>query len=164
MALRAFEVGDMSDSKITLDRALPAFCEAWSTHEADAVLALWDMTDSQCSWLSARGESRLFGPAAVTELVTAALRTHARIRLRPRAVHARVIGDGLGAFFAEVDWAFWTTVDGRPEGGTFRVSGVLREGGPGFRLCHYAESPLAPIVELRQFYQQVAAEGHEGMT
>ncbi len=147
----------------SIETVLNGFWAGWSAHSAAAILALWDADDPECSWLSARAEQRLFGSSAIAAFVEETLQCFPLIKLRPRNVHARPIADALGAFFAEVDWANRRNDDERMLGGSYRVSGVVRLRDEGWRICHYAESPLAPIVELRQFYQQIAADGHEGL-
>ena len=147
-----------------LRATVEAFCSAWSARDQAALTRLWDDDDPACSYLPARSEQRLIGAAAVQAFIARTLSTFAVIRMRPRSLHVRRLGEALGAAFAEVDWALKGAAAGPPLGGTIRVSAVLRRHGGRWRLAHYAEAPLAPLVELRRFYQKVAADGHEALS
>ena len=83
------------------------------------------------------------------------------IRMRPQTVHSRHLNDDLGAVFAVIDWALRKNESTPLMGGSIRISAVLRRANERWRLCHYAEAPVAPLVELRRFYQKIAADGHQ---
>ena len=145
-----------------LEKTVNRFFAAWCSRDATALQALWDTDDRSCSYLPAKAEQRLIGADAVMAYITARTGGFETIRLRPRKLYLRRMTDQLGSVFAEVDWALKKHAESRPIGGTLRVSGVLRDVNGHWRFCHYAESPLAPLVELRRFYQAIAADGHEG--
>ena len=47
----------------------------------------------------------------------------------------------------------------KPVGGDLRVTAVFRKTPAGWRLFHYVEAPLAPIIYVRRLYQgQVDAD------
>jgi uncharacterized protein (TIGR02246 family) len=140
-----------------------SFWQAWSDRDAERLAGLWDMSDDGCSYLPAQSPARLVGPAAVRNWFSAAMAEFATIRMRPKVVHPRRLNSDLGALFAEIDWLLCRNEAAMPMGGSIRISAVVRGTDDGWRLCHYAEAPLAPIVELRRFYQKIAADGHGGM-
>ena len=145
-----------------LEKAVNDFFSAWCSRDATALEGLWDTDDLSCSYLPAKAEQRLVGADAVLAYIKTRARGFATIRMRPRKLYPRRMTEQLGSIFAEVDWALKKHADSQPIGGTIRVSGVLRAVNGHWRFCHYAESPLAPLVELRRFYQAIAADGHEG--
>ena len=140
-----------------------SFWQAWSDRDSAQLVSLWDMSDGGCSYLPAESPERLMGPAAVSNWFAATTTEFATIRMRPKAVHPRRLNADLGALFAEIDWLLCRNEAATPIGGSIRISAVVRGTDDGWRLCHYAEAPLAPIVELRRFYQKIATDGHGGM-
>jgi ketosteroid isomerase-like protein len=147
-----------------LEACFPAFCDAWSDRDLPRVLDMWDWQDGGCSWLGATHEARLFGPQDIRRHMKETFDAHDVHQLRPGVVSVRSLAPDLGSWFAETDWAISQESGKPPIAGTFRVSGIVRLREGRWLLCHYAESPLAPIIELRQFYQAVARDGHEAMT
>ena len=147
-----------------LAAVVEAFYSAWSARDQQRLLAMWATDDPACSYLPAKAERRLIGADAVTGFIAERTTTFQTIRMRPHNIHLRRLTDDLGSLFAEVDWALKKTSTSKAIGGTLRVSGVLRRSAGSWRFCHYAEAPLAPLVELRGFYQTIGADGHEALT
>ena len=147
-----------------LETAVRSFYSAWSSGDSEALLALWAMDDPASSYLPAASEQRLTGADAVGTYFKDRLSTFAVIKMQPRVLHVRHLQDDLGSAFVAVDWALKKTASSRAIGGSLRVSAVLRRSHGRWQFCHYAECPLAPLVELRRFYQQIAADGHEMLT
>lgn len=153
----------MVDETDPIRGAAEAFWDAWSRRNRDELSELWDTDDPASSYLPAESEQRLIGTDAVRRHVTATVERFEIIRMRPKLVHPRRLKQDLGSIFAVVDWALRETATTSPMGGTIRVSAVLRSRGEAWRISHYAEAPLAPLVELRRFYQKVAIDGHEAL-
>ncbi len=146
----------MSDTA-SLENAVAQWVAAWFAHDADAVLALWDDEDPESNYLPAEEDSSMTGAGAVRGYVTSLCETFDTILHRPETVIAKVLGDGIGLTFYVLDWA---VINKRgPFGGRCRVTAVWRYRDGHWKLTQYSEAPLAPLVELRQFYQKVAAEG-----
>ena len=152
----------MSETQPVVD-ACKIFWRAWCDRNIDRLRGSWAMDDPACSYLSADAPQRVVGSDAVQAYLAQRLRTLQLIRMAPRTVCPRRLSPNLGAVFAVVDWAHQTHEASVPLGGTLRISAVLRRRDQIWQLCHYAEAPLAPLVELRRFYQQIAADGHEAI-
>jgi len=153
----------MANETTPIRAAAEAFWVAWSGRDVAGLTELWDTDDPASSYLPAESEQRLIGAAAVNQHVIATIERFETIRMRPKVVYPRRLKQDLGSIFAVVDWALRETAGAPPMGGTIRVSAVLRLRGGAWRMSHYAEAPLAPLVELRKFYQKVAADGHEAL-
>lgn len=153
----------MADETDPIRLTAEAFWDAWSLRSVDELCDLWDTVDPTSSYLSAESEQRLIGFKAVQQHVVGTVERFETIRMRPQLVHPRRLKQDLGSIFAVVDWALRETDRVPPMGGTIRVSAVVRARGERWHICHYAESPLAPLVELRRFYQQIAVDGHEAL-
>ena len=146
----------MSDIE-SLEDAVAQWAAAWCARDADAVLALWDDQDSESNYLAGEQETSMTGAEAVRGYVTSLCEAFHTIRHRPETVIAKNLGDGIGLVFYVLDWA--VANEREPIGGRCRVTGVWRYRNGQWRLFQYSEAPLAPLVELRQFYHVVAAEG-----
>ena len=153
----------MTDATTPVAAVLEAFWRAWSDRSVDGLTGLWDCEDPSCSYLAASLPKRLVGTEAIVGWFGSVVTRYSAVSMRPKTVYPRRLNANLGVAFAEVDWSLGLESQ-RAVGGSIRISAVARESGQGWRLCHYAEAPLAPIVELRGFYQKVAVDGHEGMS
>ena len=152
----------MADTQPIVD-GCSAFWQAWCERDSAGLVGAWDMDDEAGSYLPADEPHKLVGAAAVRGYMTMQLQRFALIRMRPQQVCPRRLKDDLGTVFAVLDWARQSGEGLAPVGGTLRISAVLRRRADHWRVCHYAEAPLAPLVELRSFYQQIAADGHEAI-
>jgi len=146
----------MSDTK-PIEEAVQCWVEAWSDRDKDGVLSLWDNQDSESSYLPAEQEDALVGVSAVERYVTALCKLFRTIRHRPDTLIVKQLADDVALVFYVLNWA--VADDRGPIGGRCRVTAVWRNRDNGWKLTHYAESPLAPLVELKRFYQHVAAQG-----
>jgi hypothetical protein len=140
--------------------ACEGFWRSWCDRDIHGLIQRWDMDDPDSSYLPADSVQRHIGATAITAYLTRQVQTFPLIRMGSRLLRPRRLGDDLGAAFAVVDWARQGSDGSAPLGGRVRIVAVLRRRGDQWRLCHYAEAPLAPLVALRQFYQQIAADGH----
>jgi len=146
----------MTDTS-SLDGAVAAWVSAWCNHDVDALMTLWDEEDGESSYLPAEEETSMTGAAAVRGYITTLYENFETIKHRPETVIAKDLGDDIGLTFYVLDWAVANKRG--PLGGRCRVTGVWRKKNGTWKLTQYSEAPLAPLVELRQFYQTVAAEG-----
>ena len=147
-----------------LAAACNAYWQAWSARDADALLDLWDLQDGAATYVPADASDRVLGGLAVGDYLRQRAQAFEVIQMRPALLKPRRLAADLGAAFAVVDWAHRRRAEARLVGGTIRVAAVLRKRDSSWRLCHYAEAPVAPLVELRQFYQRIAADGHEALS
>ncbi|MDG2242404.1 MAG: nuclear transport factor 2 family protein [Rhodospirillaceae bacterium] len=147
----------MSGDTTPIETAVTAWTEAWSGRNCAGVLSLWDDSDNQATYLPAERIEPLIGTVAVTDYVTTVCRLFGDIRHRAESpVYRRLTEDTGMAFYSLV----WMLSDNRgPIGSTCRVTALWRKRNDEWRLFHYAEAPLAPLLELRDFYEAVAAEG-----
>lgn len=140
-----------------LAEAVAAWASAWQSCSAARILALWDTSDPHSWYLPADSVDAHIGSAIVGVLQRRCLGLRAAT-YRPKNIQLRKIGDDVGSAFFELEWA--RTVDGAPaRGGYVRVTMVMRNVTGAWRVFHYAEAPLAPLLELQAFYERVAAEG-----
>jgi ketosteroid isomerase-like protein len=140
-----------------VEAAVTAWTGAWSERKSARVLNLWDDVDDQATYLPAERIEPLIGISAVTDYVKTVCYLFGDIRHRPESPIYRRLSEDTGMAFYSLAWMF---SDNRgPIGGTCRVTALWRRRNDEWRLFHYAEAPLAPLLELRDFYEAVAAEG-----
>ena len=148
-----------NDTRVLVETA-EAFWNAWSTGQPQEVMSYWDGADPSSSYTPASRPGRLVGAEQIGRYVSETMGDHWRMTVDPTVVHPRRLADNLGSLFAVLEWRFEQR-NRNPLAGTLRISAVLRRPKDQWKICHYAEAPLAPLVELRQFYQTVARDFSE---
>ncbi len=137
--------------------AVDAWTAAWSVRDPDALMSLWDTDDAEASYLAAENDAPLTSADAVRSYMRMMCDVFSDIRHRAEGVITREITADLGMAFYSVAWM---VRDRRgPIGGTCRVTSVWRRHGEVWRCCHYAEAPLAPLLELQRYYEAIADDG-----
>ena len=142
--------------------AVTAFCAAWSARDPAALLALWDRDDAAAIYLPAGNAAPLVGAPAIEGYIRAGCGM-ARVLMRAEAVHARQLAADLGLAYFPLAWAMQDKPARKAIGGRVRATMLLRRSGGAWRIFHYAEAPLAPLLTLQAFYEAVAADGLEAI-
>ena len=147
----------MSDDTAPIDAAVTAWVTAWSDLDSDSILSLWDDDDDLATYLPAESVDPLVGSGDVRDYVNSVCTHFDQVRHRSESPVYRRLSEDIGLAFYTLAWMF--TDNRGPIGGTCRVTAVWRRHGEAWRLFHYAEAPLAPLLELQTFYESVASEG-----
>ncbi|MDX2223611.1 MAG: nuclear transport factor 2 family protein [Rhodospirillaceae bacterium] len=130
----------------------------WTARDAAAVSALFDAADPEVTYLAADALDPATGAAAIARAIAERCAGAARIAWRAHGVHARELGDGLAMAFMLVDKA--AAERGAPLAAQqVRATLICGRRAGRWLILHYAEAPLAPLLELQAFYEQVAAQG-----
>ncbi|NKB44580.1 MAG: hypothetical protein GKS03_09920 [Alphaproteobacteria bacterium] len=147
----------MSDDTRSIEAAVAGWAAAWSDPNLKNILNFWDRSDDQATYRPAERTDPLIGFEAVSEYVNTVCTLFDQVRHRIEDPVYRRLSEDTGMAFYTLAWMF---ADNRgPIGGTCRVTAVWRQHENRWRLFHYAEAPLAPLLELQTFYQEVASEG-----
>ena len=141
----------------SIEFAVQSWGNAWSNRNKKEVLALWDGEDPDTFYLPAECEHPLVSMVAIEKYVAAICTQFRTIRHRPEAVITKQLSDDIGLAFYVLKWVLADS--GGPFGGQYRVTALWRRRQDQWKLTAYAEAPLAPLVELKEYYQHVAAEG-----
>ena len=148
----------MSDDTAPALQLLDAFTTAWCARDASAVTALFDADDIAVTCLLADAIDPAIGMSAIgADLATRCAAT-TRIVLRCHDIAARRLADEVISAFFLVDRGH-TDSGGVLIGRQVRATLVARRRPTGWRIAHYAEAPLAPLLELQAYYERVAAAG-----
>lgn len=143
--------------KKSIEFAVQSWTNAWSNRNKKEILALWDYEDPAAFYLPAECEHALVSMEAIEKYVVAICTQFGTVRHRPEAVITKQLSCDIGLAFYVLNWAL---VDSHgPFGGQYRVTAVWRRRQDKWKLTEYAEAPLAPLVELKEYYQHVAMEG-----
>lgn len=140
-----------------LQDATTAWVESWCANNADAILSLWDGTDAQAIYRPAERVEPLIGSSAVAQYVQSVCTMFKPIQHRAVNPVYRRLSENVGSVFYTLNWMF--TNKSGPMGGTCRVTALWRKVDEDWRMFHYAEAPLAPLLDLQSFYEDVAEEG-----
>lgn len=125
-----------------MEALVAAWARSWQVGAAAAVLALWDKTDPESYFLSADSVEAFTGKAVIGVIQRRCLASPPSYVIAN--LHVRYLSKDVGlAFF---------TADG------VRVTLIARNTGDAWRVFHYAEAPLAPLLELQAYYEKVAAD------
>ena len=156
----------MSDPSADVKAAIAAWALAWQERSSARLIALWDRADSESWFLPAGSVEPYIGPAIIGCLQRKCLSATA-LGYVPGPIHLRIVSDDVALCFFPLSWS-----EDLPEptsgtlqrfGGQVRVTALLRRRDAVWRLFHYAEAPLAPLLELQAFYESVAADGLDAM-
>ena len=147
----------MTEGLAPVDRAVETWTSAWSARDIETVLSLWDAEDDAASYLPAERSAPLIGIDAVRAYADSLVGLFEKVRHRPEQILTRQISPSAGLAFYTLSWM--VTDKRGPIGGTCRVTSVWRNRDGLWRCCHYAEAPLAPLLELQGYYETIAEDG-----
>lgn len=147
-----------SDPALALLGALYA---AWETRDVPRIVALFEGNDPDVTYLDASQIDPWIGSAAVERGVAGRCAAHQGFKFKINAPRARSLADDIASVFALVDRGELTNAGVEAE--RVRVTLVARRRGDAWKICHYAEAPKAPLVELQAFYEAVASDGLESI-
>ncbi len=148
-----------------LEGVVAAWAKAWQDRKPAHLIALWDKSDAESWYLSASSVEPFLGNAVVGFIQRRCLNA-STIGYQPSDLHLRRLAPDLGLAFFQLAWSEQTNrgLDrSLPIGGHVRVTMMMRQHAGVWSVFHYAEAPLAPLLELQAFYEAVAAEGLDRM-
>lgn len=148
-----------NDDGLPATHLLKALYDAWTARDAAAIAALFDQDDAEVSYLDAGEIDPWRGAPAVAQHVAQKCARHSRFVFKIHAPRSRRLADDLASVFAVVDRGEGTPLEAE----RIRVTLIARKRGDAWKICHYAEAPKAPLIELQAFYESVAAEGLESI-
>lgn len=137
--------------------ATTAWTQGWCARDHEALLALWHRDDTEAVYLPAERTDPLTGNREISEYLQTACTSFKLIRHEAVDPIFRRLSSDVGSVFYTLNWMFADRKG--PIGGTCRVTALWRQTDEAWHLFHYAEAPLAPLLELQEFYEAVAADG-----
>lgn len=151
----------MSQGSGPIEALLSEWAQAWSNRDSSTILRLWDGGDADATYLPAERHEPLIGLTAISDYVKSVCTGFDQVQHRIENPIYKLLSDNTGLAFYSLAWMFR---DKRgPIGGTCRVTSVCRKTEGHWQVFHYAEAPLAPLLELQCFYESVATKGLNAM-
>jgi SnoaL-like domain len=149
----------MTPLEAEIDALLARYYERFGAMDFDGARATWDTSDPQPTYLAEEIDDFLRDWRAIEGYWAASQAAMSRLASRHWEVRARQLTDELATATWRLHWNAQVIGQDRPVGGDVRVTGVFRRLAGGWRLFHYVEAPLAPIIYVRKLYQgQVDAD------
>ncbi len=151
-----------SDDVTALVDVVMAWATAWEQRSAARIIALWDVSDT-ASWYLPAGSAEPSLGSAVVGLIQRRCLNAAEIGYRAHHLQCRRLAPDVGLVFFELTRSERPVGQHHdqphPIGDQVRVTMVMRQSEKGWRIFHYAEAPLAPLLELQAYYEDIAIEG-----
>jgi hypothetical protein len=142
-----------------IDGLLGRYYERFGAMDFVGARAAWDTADPQPTYLAEEIDDFLRDWPAIEAYWAASQAAMSKLSSRHWEVRARQVTDTLATATWRLHWNAQVVGQGPPVGGDVRVTGVFRLRPEGWRLFHYVEAPLAPIIYMRKLYQgQVDAD------
>lgn len=142
-----------------LEAVVADYYAAYSRLDFAAARAHWDAEEPSPLCLPEEAEGFLRDWPALERYWADTRRTLTRLAVRHRELQARSLAPDL----ASADWSIhWdAAIVGRDAavGGDVRVVATFRRRPDGWKLIHYVEAPLAPIIYVRRLYERSATPG-----
>lgn len=141
------------DTRQAIETALGELEQAWRTLDFERIRSLWDVSRAPLY----QAEEALEPCTSWAQLDAYWARTrsgiaHMGLRIeRPIRFHA--VDDELVTALYDMHWDALVKGDARPMGGDNRVFNTFRRTPAGWRMTHYVEAPLAPILYVRRLYE-----------
>jgi hypothetical protein len=145
----------MTPLETEIDALLAGYYERFGAMDFVGARAAWDTTDPQPTYLAEEIDAFLRDWPAIEGYWAASKAAMSRLSSRHWEVRARQVTDALATATWRLHWNAQVVGQDQPVGGDVRVTGVFRRRTEGWRLFHYVEAPLAPILYVRKLY-----EGH----
>jgi hypothetical protein len=149
----------MTPLETEIDAVLARYYERFGAMDFAGTRAAWDTDDPHPTYLAEEIDDFLRDWPAIDAYWAASQAAMSSLSSRHWAVQARRVSDELATATWRLHWNAQVVGQATPVGGDVRVSGVFRRRAAGWRLFHYIEAPLAPIIYMRKLYEgQVDAD------
>jgi SnoaL-like domain len=147
----------MNNVRQDIENTILKLASAWSRRDPAALAELWDEWEAAPIYVAEELVQPLRSHAAIRDYWTRTLQAAGFVSVEIANVEVQPLQAGLAAALFDLRWIGSFRGYEQPIGGDTRVTTILRSRGQGWRLIHYVEAPLAPIVYLRGLYEQFAA-------
>lgn len=147
--------GAASGLTAELTRYLDEYFDAWNAYDVSRMRAMWDEDEEDVLYQAEESEEAAVGWKAILAYWSVD-RSRAERLLTWERLHAVLAGPDVAVAFFHANWSTYipdNRLYPKPFGGPVRINMVLRRKPSGWRAIHYAESPLAAIIQMRKAYE-----------
>lgn len=149
----------MTPLESELNASLAHYYTRFGAMDFAGARAVWDTADPHPTYLAEEIDDFLHDWPAIESYWKASQAAMSKLSSRHWNLRARLLTDELATATWHIHWNAQVIGQDKPVGGDVRVTGVFRRRPDGWRLFHYVEAPMAPILYVRKLYQgQVDAD------
>ncbi len=149
----------MSTLEQELDALMARYYQRFGAMDFAGTRACWDTEDPRPTYLAEEIDDFLHDWPSIDAYWKASQAAMSKLSSRHWALRARVVTDDLASATWRIHWNAQVIGQANPAGVDVRVTGMFRRKREGWRLFHYVEAPLAPIIYVRKLYEgQVDAD------
>lgn len=143
----------MTPLETEIDALLTHYYAHFSAMDFAAARSVWDSAEPHPCYLAEEIDDFLRDWPAIEAYWASSQATMSKLQSRHWALRAQQIAADLATATWRLHWNAQIIGQDKPVGGEVRATAVLRRRTEGWRLFHYVEAPLAPILYIRQLYQ-----------
>jgi hypothetical protein len=130
------------------------YYERFGAMDFAAMRELWDPAEAEPTYLAEEIGEFLHDFGAIEAYWAATRAGISRLASRHWNVRAHLIAPDLASATWHMHWNALIVGREKPVGGDVRVTATLRRVAQGWRLIHYVEAPMAPILYVQKLYEQ----------
>ncbi|MCZ8132878.1 MAG: nuclear transport factor 2 family protein [Steroidobacteraceae bacterium] len=149
----------MDEPRASLDALLADYYARFGAFDVAGMKAHWDTDDPEPVYLAEEIGGFLHDWPSIEKYWDDTRRGLSRLAARHWDLRARRLGDDLAIGTWRMHWDCHVVGQPKPVGGEVRVTATFRHLESGWKLIHYVEAPLAPIVYVRALYEQQVTAG-----
>lgn len=152
----------MDDPRASLDALLADYYAKFGAFDFAALRGHWDVEDPEPIYLAEEIGAFLYDWPAIERYWADTRRVLERLAARHWDLRVRLLAPGLAIGTWRMHWDCEVRGQPKPVGGEVRVTATFRRKPAGWKLVHYVEAPLAPIVYVRTLYEGQVTPGFAG--
>ncbi|MCU0759392.1 MAG: nuclear transport factor 2 family protein [Steroidobacteraceae bacterium] len=149
----------MTALEAELDALMARYYDRFGAMDFAEARRVFDTADPQPVYLAEEIDEFLRDWPAIEAYWAASQAAMSKLSSRHWDLRARQVADDLATATWRLHWNAQVVGQQKPVGGEVRVTAMFRRRPEGWRLFHYVEAPLAPILYVRKLYEgQVDAD------
>ena len=142
-----------SNLKKAIAAVLEQLQQNWNCMDLKAMANLWDTSDPNPFYLPEEVEQPLRDWDEIQAYWDKTMEMIPRLKMRVWDLEAVPVSDDLAWVSYQFHWDAEAEGYARPVGADNRAVALFRKLPEGWRICRYAEAPLAPILYMRKLYE-----------
>ncbi len=139
--------------KKDIEAVLEQLQRNWNRMDLKAMADLWDASDPEPFYLPEEVEKPLRDWDAIRAYWDKTMASIPRLKMRIWDIQAALAGENLAWVSYQFHWDAVAEGYAKPVGADNRAVALFRKLPEGWRICRYAEAPLAPILYMRKLYE-----------
>ncbi|MBP03067.1 MAG: hypothetical protein CMM25_09690 [Rhodospirillaceae bacterium] len=134
--------------------SLQLWNDSWYSSDFDGVIKLWDDQDKQPYFLSANQMRPLTKFIAIRSYIEESCKYYDSIQNKVSGLIIKGLDPNTALTFYKLQLV--KTKEEQSTTGNVRTTVIWRRLKNDWKVFHYSEAPLAPLIELQNFYEEIA--------